>query len=93
MTSSKNILKVPDGKLIKIFLEYEDGEIKEIKITGDFFVYPEESVEKLEAELVNLKLRKDMLERKIGKFIKSNNVQLFGITIPALVEAIMGAAA
>ena len=41
---SKSIYKVPNGKLLKIFLDYDKKtqSINYINITGDFFAYPEE---------------------------------------------------
>ena len=43
---SKSIYKVPDGKLLKIFIEYneKDKSIKNINIMGDFFAYPEATI-------------------------------------------------
>ena len=40
---SKSVYKVPNGKLLKIFLDYniENKLINNISITGDFFAYPE----------------------------------------------------
>jgi lipoate---protein ligase len=45
-------------KLIKIFLGYDECTkiINSIKITGDFFLYPEESLDELEANLIGTKL-------------------------------------
>ncbi len=84
----KSILKVPGGKLLKIFLEY-DNKIRKIKITGDFFMHPEESLEKLEKELVGLELNKDLLLKEINIFFKENNVRLFGLESKDIVEGII----
>ena len=52
---SKSIYKVPNGKLLKIFLEFNEknNSIESIKITGDFFAYPEETIEIMENKLKN----------------------------------------
>lgn len=84
----KSILKVPGGKLLKIFLDYDD-KINKIKITGDFFLHPEESLEKLEEELIGLELDKDLLLKKIDGFLKKNNIKLFGINSENIVEGIL----
>ena len=47
----KSVYKIPEGKLVKIELETTDNKIKKIKITGDFFLYPEEIISKLEKSL------------------------------------------
>ena len=39
------------GKLIKVRAVFEGDKIKEIKITGDFFLHPEEKIEEIEASL------------------------------------------
>jgi hypothetical protein len=50
-------------KLIRIMLEYDEIEdtINRITISGDFFLYPEEALELLEADLVGKKLERDTL--------------------------------
>ncbi len=84
----KSILKVPGGKLLKVFLDYDD-KVNNIKITGDFFMHPEDSIEKLEGELIGLELDKDKLLKKIDIFFEENNVKLFGVSSENIVECIM----
>jgi lipoate-protein ligase A len=43
--------KAPGGKLVRVRLKEEQGQIQSIKITGDFFLIPEESLGKLEKML------------------------------------------
>ena len=42
--------KVPQGKLLKISIEFDEKNnvIRDIRITGDFFAYPEEAIELME---------------------------------------------
>jgi hypothetical protein len=54
MAQGETVYKVPGGKLIRIWVDF-DGKINSIRITGDFFVYPETWIEQLEKELVNKK--------------------------------------
>ena len=51
----KSIYKVPNGKLLKVSLDYDevDNSIEQIRITGDFFAYPEESIELIEKKPVS----------------------------------------
>ncbi len=51
---SKSVYKVPNGKLLKIFLDYDEKSnlINELSITGDFFAYPEEAIELMENKLI-----------------------------------------
>ena len=82
------------AKLIHIVLEHttrtptQDCTISSIRITGDFFVYPEESLDKLEAGLVGTKLEKDSVRQKIWVWLKGS--QVFGFDSDSLTEAIMG---
>ena len=68
---SISIYKVPNGKLLKISLDYDekDNSINEINIMGDFFAYPEESIESMENELKNTILEKESLIKKINSII------------------------
>ena len=43
--------KVKGGKLIRVQLTAKDKKIKKIKITGDFFLHPEEVIEDIERTL------------------------------------------
>jgi len=89
---ASNVLKVPAGKMIKIELDFDPDAhlINTVKITGDFFLYPEEILEQLESLLKNQKLDKLTLNTTIGDFLKKNKVELYGITPESLVDAILG---
>ena len=69
--NSKSVYKVPNGKLLKIKLEYDENtnNIENIKITGDFFAYPEESIEIIEEKLKNIQIEKNTLFEKIQSII------------------------
>ncbi len=78
------------GKIIKIKLAYkqESQLINSIRITGDFFVHPEEAIEQLEQELCGVKLEKKDLKNKIQLVLK--NSEFFGFEIDSLVDVILG---
>jgi len=59
MKNLANIFKAK--KLIKISMSYDDKKnvIDSIKITGDFFIHPEETLETLESNLVDTKLERN----------------------------------
>ena len=74
-------------------LEYKDQEdskkiINSIKITGDFFLYPEESLEDLEAQLKGTLLDRYKLKEKIDKCLE--NSEAFGFDTESMVAAILG---
>jgi hypothetical protein len=62
--------------------------ISSIMITGDFFVYPEENLEKLETALVGTKLKKYAIRQKILQWLHES--QAFGFDSESMTEAIMG---
>lgn len=87
---SKSVYKVPKGKLLKIFLDYDEKNkvINYVKITGDFFAYPPESIELIEDKLKNKLLDREVLVERIDKVVKKNNVQLIGIDPVSIVDCI-----
>src|SRR3989338_7208289 len=88
MKQGKNIYKA--GKLIKIAMDY-DSEIRKIQITGDFFLYPEEGIEKIQSQLVGIELNKEKLVEKIGQIFEKEKLEAYGFTAIELAEAILGA--
>ena len=88
---SRSIYKVPKGKLLKIFMDYDkkNNLINEINITGDFFAYPEESIEILENQLKNVSLKRNILFKKIESVINENKIEFIGLDVEGLVEGIL----
>ena len=86
-----SIYKIPKGKLLKIFLDYNEKTnlINEIRITGDFFAYPEEALEQMENNLKNTMLVREQLLAKIHFLIKKNNIQFIGVDAEGLTEGIL----
>ncbi|RLF39876.1 MAG: hypothetical protein DRN12_06345 [Thermoplasmata archaeon] len=84
--------KPPNGKLLRISLEYDEKKriIQNIQITGDFFIYPEEGIEELEKNLRNTLLLEKNLFDKISSTIDSNNLIIIGFTVEDLVGGILG---
>lgn len=77
------------GKIVKISMSYnkESQLIHSIKITGDFFIYPEEVIEKLEHGLCGIKLEKQYLKNEIQLILK--NSEFFGFEIDSLTDIIL----
>ena len=89
--NSKSVYKVPNGKLLKIFLEFDkkSNSIENINITGDFFAYPEEAIETMENELKNTLLKREILLEKINSIIKENKIEFIGLNAEGLTEGIL----
>ena len=88
---SKSVYKVPNGKLLKIFLEYNEknNSITSISITGDFFAYPEEAIEFIENNLRNILLNQKILIDKISSIIKEKNIEFIGLNAEGLTDGIL----
>ena len=88
MKRAHNVYK--SQKLIRIALEYDEREntINSITISGDFFLYPEESLEALEAQLIGTKLERDTLKQEIERYLK--NSEAYGFDSISLTNAILG---
>jgi hypothetical protein len=88
MIKARNMYK--SKKLIKILLEYDESSkiIHSIRITGDFFLYPEETLDQLEANLIGAKIEGASIKETIE--ICLNRSEAFGIDSESLTDAILG---
>jgi len=82
---------VPQGKLLKISVEYDEQNnvIKDIRITGDFFAYPEEAIELMETKLKNTVIEQKHLLEKITSIITEYNIQFIGLNAESLTQGIL----
>ena len=87
----KSVYKVPNGKLLKIFIEYnlKKNTINMINITGDFFAYPDESIEIIEKNLKNVKLERKLLFDRINFIIKEYKIEFIGLNAKGITEGIL----
>jgi hypothetical protein len=88
---SKSVHKIPNGKLIKVELNYnvKSKKILGLKITGDFFVYPEEAIEILENKLINTVLNEITLKDIIENIKNENKIEFIGLDAEGLVTGIL----
>ncbi|MGC8607381.1 MAG: lipoate protein ligase C-terminal domain-containing protein [Vulcanisaeta sp.] len=76
--------------LIRVRLRLsDDGRITWIRITGDFFMYPEEALLMLEKSLTGVKFSRGDVSRVVHEFFNSG-VKVPFVTEEDFVEAIMG---
>lgn len=81
--------KVPNGKLLKVTVEFSDDTLKKVQIKGDFFIHPEESLDELEIALANKEYSRAAIGDIVGDFFARAGVVAFGITPKAVVDAIL----
>jgi len=85
--------KVQGGKLVGIDVWVENGVIAKAKITGDFFLYPEETVTDLENALVGVQEKFDWVEteKKLLALVQQKNIQLVGVNTGAVLSVLFKA--
>jgi hypothetical protein len=83
--------KAPKG-VIKVELELAGDSISHISITGDFFMYPEDALERLERALVGVKLDRESLLVAVRRFYSSTGTRTPMVEPEHWVEAIARAA-
>lgn len=77
--------KVKEGKVVKVEVEYDTATAK-LKITGDFFLHPEDILEKIENSMLGLKKDASMetIGTKIQKIMETHGAQMIGISSESL---------
>lgn len=88
----KATYKVEGGKMIKVELTPQGGRVKRIKITGDFFLHPEELIEEIENMLVGSTLEEETISSTIEEFMEKRGAVLLGATPSDLARCILMAA-
>ncbi len=82
--------KIPNGKLVRISLDYDTATLQKAKICGDFFIHPEETIEEMEFVLHHLPVEageqriKDLLDR----VVLTKKAQLIGVDTLSLAKLI-----
>ncbi len=73
--------KVEGGKFVAVEVSVENGLMAKVKITGDFFLHPEESISDLENSLVGVKVPFDWIdtEKKLLTVITDKQLNLVGV--------------
>ena len=84
----KNGIYKSKGGLIKTKMNIEDDIIKNIRIYGDFFFYPEDKLFELEKLLIGKK--KDDILELIAKFYKENKIESPGLEPNDFILALFG---
>ena len=71
--------KIVGGKLVRIDVTF-DERIETVKITGDFFLHPEDTLEEIITVLegASLPVRHEELVQKIEAVLEKNDAQLIG---------------
>lgn len=79
-------------KLIRVTMEVAEGKIRDILISGDFFMFPEKACTELEGALIGSPLVREEVEKRVEAFYANTGVQTPGMTAKDFVDAVMKAA-
>lgn len=77
------------GKMLRLDVTYAEH-IESLKITGDFFLHPEETLDQIVTELtgVAVPIQKDVLIRKTKYILDSNEAEMIGITVEDIINTL-----
>jgi lipoate-protein ligase A len=79
------------GKMIRVTLEIVQNTLKDVLISGDFFMVPEDKLPLLEENLRGAAADYPEIYRRVRKFYEDNKVETPGVTVDDLSTAIMKA--
>jgi lipoate---protein ligase len=82
-------LKREGEKLLRLYLDLEGHVIAGVRITGDFFAYPEEGIEAIEASLEGMSLDEGSITRRIVSVCRERGIELVGISAETVAVAIV----
>ncbi|MFQ6056484.1 MAG: lipoate protein ligase C-terminal domain-containing protein [Methanosarcinales archaeon] len=79
------------GGLIRVFLKEKNEKIEEVIFTGDFFIFPEDSIDIIAQSLKNIALNKEAILETLDKVYLKENIESPGTTKEDFANAIMAA--
>lgn len=81
------IYKVPGGKLLKLKAHLDGNLLNSIEIRGDFFMYPEDGVMKIEEFLAGTTIGENFVNN-LTEFIMSEGMEVFGFGAQDIYDAL-----
>jgi len=79
-------------KMIRVTIEVVDEKIRDILISGDFFMIPEDASHMLEDALIGSPLEREVLTERVESFYREKSLETSGVNPLDFVDAIMKAA-
>ncbi len=84
------LLKVTGGKMLRAWAEIADGRLTRVRVTGDFFLHPEETIEAVESSLEGVNARMEDVLRVI--LASLGDADLIGASARDVAEVVLAAA-
>ena len=82
----RGTFKVPGGKLLSVEFKVENGKLRDVVISGDFFMVPEEEVFRLERMLEGVDAERGVVSGIIRDFFSSGRVSVLGFSPEDLIS-------
>jgi lipoate-protein ligase A len=89
MSMRESSFKIPGGKLVKVKLQVSSGKIEEVTILGDFFLHPEDALQKIEESLVGTTVDETSIGNIIAQTLVDSGATLIGATASDIAKTIM----
>lgn len=84
--------KIPGGKLVVVDLHIADGCLRDVRLSGDFFMEPPEALDAIDAAIEGLPW--DAGQERLMAAVQSalsDEVMMYGLTVEGIVEVIQRA--
>lgn len=80
--------KEKGGKLVQVRVEVDEDEVKKVRITGDFFLHPEEVLKEMEDSLIGVGVfeEEETILERLKRVIKEREAILVGFSAEGLVR-------
>ncbi len=90
-SKSKQGIHKSKGGLIRSFVRVEKGIIRDIEISGDFFLFPEEALYKILEQLKGTPAERNEIQKNIERIYAKESIQSPGTLPSDFTESIMKA--
>lgn len=80
--------KVPQGKLVVVDCEVADGRIRNVELSGDFFLHPDEALRAMRQAIEGLPVETNVNELTERVRAASEGAELLGITPEGVAVAV-----
>ena len=70
--------KVVGGKMFRVRVVNDDSRLKEVRIFGDFFLHPEEALERIEGMAVESRGDMDVFQKELDEYLSGDDVEIYG---------------
>ena len=85
----ESVIKVPGGKMVRARVVFND-KVSQVRVSGDFFLHPEEAIHNLEEILKGVDNEED-LARLVEAFFKERGVVVIGATYSDFAKVLLDA--